>query len=41
VALGAEMMTIMSALRQAQSGQHLMNTYDDLMGRAITTFGQG
>lgn len=41
VALGSEMMTIMSALRQAQSGQHLMNTYDDLMGRAITTFGQG
>jgi flagellar basal body rod protein FlgG len=41
VGLGAEMMTIMSALRQAQSGQHLMNTYDDLMGRAITTFGQG
>ncbi len=41
VALGVEMMTIMAALRQAQSGQHLMNTYDDLMGRAITTFGQG
>ena len=41
VALGSEMMTIMAALRQAQSGQHLMNTYDDLMGRAITTFGQG
>lgn len=41
VALGSEMMTIMAALRQAQSGQHLMNTYDDLIGRAITTFGQG
>ena len=41
VGLGAEMMTIMAALRQAQSGQHLMNTYDDLMGRAMTTFGQG
>lgn len=41
VALGAEMMTIMAALRQAQSGQHLMNVYDDLMGRAVTTFGQG
>ena len=41
VSLGPEMMTIMAALRQAQSGQQLMNTYDDLMGRAISTFGQG
>ncbi len=40
VGLGPEMMTIMAALRQAQSGQQLMNTYDDLMGRAISTFGQ-
>ena len=41
VNLGPEMMTIMAALRQAQSGQQLMTTYDDLMGRAISTFGQG
>ena len=41
VSLGVEMMTIMAALRQAQAGQHLMNMYDDLMGRAVTTFGQG
>ncbi len=40
VSMGVEMMTIMAALRQAQAGQHLMNTYDDLMGRAVTTFGQ-
>lgn len=41
VSMGVEMMTIMAALRQAQAGQHLMNMYDDLMGRAVTTFGQG
>lgn len=41
VSLGAEMMSIMAALREAQSGQRLMNIYDDLMGRAVTTFGQG
>jgi len=41
VTLGPEMMTMMAALRQAQSGQQLMSTYDDLMGRAISTFGQG
>lgn len=41
VNMGPEMMAIMAALRQAQSGQQLMNTYDDLMGRAISTFGQG
>lgn len=41
VSLGTEMMTIMAALREAQSGQRLMMVYDELMGRAITTFGQG
>ena len=41
VSLGSEMVTIMAALREAQSGQRLMNVYDDLMGHAITTFGQG
>ncbi len=41
VSLGTEMLTIMSALREAQSGQRLMSVYDDLMGRAISTFGQG
>lgn len=40
VSLGAEMISIMAALREAQSGQRLMSVYDDLMGRAISTFGQ-
>lgn len=41
VSLGTEMITMMAALREAQSGQRVMSVYDDLMGRAITTFGQG
>ena len=41
VSIGSEMVTIMAALREAQSGQRLMGVYDDLMGRAIATFGQG
>ncbi len=41
VSLGSEMITMMAALREAQSGQRVMSVYDDLMGRAITTFGQG
>lgn len=41
VSTGAEMITMMAALREAQSGQRLMGIYDDLLGRAITTFGQG
>lgn len=41
VSMGSEMVTMMAALREAQSGQRLMGVYDDLMGRAITTFGQG
>jgi flagellar basal-body rod protein FlgF len=40
VSLGTEMMTVMAALREAQTGQRLMMVYDELMGRAITTFGQ-
>lgn len=40
VSLGTEMITVMAALREAQSGQRLMMVYDELMGRAITTFGQ-
>jgi flagellar basal body rod protein FlgG len=41
VSAGAEMITMMAALREAQAGQRLMGVYDDLLGRAITTFGQG
>lgn len=40
VALGDEMIGLMEAVRRAETGQRLMNVYDDLMGRAITTFGQ-
>jgi flagellar basal-body rod protein FlgG len=35
-----EMLSVMAALRSAQSGQKLVQVYDDLMGRAITAFGQ-
>lgn len=40
VSSGEEMVAVMEALRRAESGQRLANVYDDLMGRAITTFGQ-
>lgn len=40
VSSGDEMIAVMEALRRAESGQRLANVYDDLMGRAITTFGQ-
>ena len=41
VALADEMVSMMDALRQAEGGAHLVQTYDDLMGRAISTLGQG
>lgn len=40
VVLGEEMVTMMSALREAESGARIMQTYDELMGRAISTLGQ-
>jgi flagellar basal-body rod protein FlgG len=40
VSLGDEMVGMMQALRQAESGARLVQVYDDLMGRAITSFGQ-
>lgn len=40
VVLGDEMIGLMEAMRRAETGQRLMNLYDDLMGRAVTTFGQ-
>ncbi|HWE45786.1 MAG TPA: flagellar hook-basal body complex protein [Caulobacteraceae bacterium] len=39
VSTAVEMIDIMSALRSAQAGAKLANVYDDLLGRAITTFG--
>jgi flagellar basal-body rod protein FlgG len=40
VSLGDEMIVLMEAVRRAETGQRLMNVYDDLLGRVITTFGQ-
>jgi flagellar basal-body rod protein FlgF len=40
VSTADEMVAIMSALRRAESAQRLVGVYDDLMGRALTTFGQ-
>lgn len=40
VATGDEMVSMMAALRRAETGQHLVQLYDDLMGRALSTFGQ-
>ncbi|MFA7603954.1 MAG: flagellar hook-basal body complex protein [Novosphingobium sp.] len=39
VSTGDEMVRMMEALRLAESGQRLMITYDDMMGRVISTFG--
>jgi len=41
VVLGDEMVTMMEALRTAEGGARLVQNYDELMGRAISTFGQG
>ena len=34
------MVATMLALRQADAGSKLFQTYDDLLGRAITTLGE-
>jgi flagellar basal-body rod protein FlgF len=39
ISTGDEMVGMMEALRRAESGQRIMNAYDDLMGRVITSFG--
>jgi flagellar basal-body rod protein FlgG len=41
VSLGDEMVGMMAALRGAETGAKLVQVYDNLMGKAITTFGQG
>lgn len=41
VSLGDEMVSMMEALRRAETGQKLVGVYDDLMGRVLTAFGQG
>ncbi|MBU6267869.1 MAG: flagellar hook basal-body protein [Sphingomonadales bacterium] len=40
VTTGDEMVTMMQALRMAEAGQRVMMAYDDIMGRAIATFGE-
>lgn len=40
VALADEMVALMEAMRSAEGGARLVQTYDDLMGKAINTFGQ-
>ena len=41
VSTGDEMIAVMEAVRRAESAQRMVNVYDDLMGRALTAFGQG
>lgn len=41
VSTADEMRSSMAALRSAEAGQRVVQVYDDLMGRAITAFGQG
>ena len=41
VALADEMVAMMEALRTAEGGARLVQTYDDLMGKAVQAFGQG
>lgn len=40
VSLGDEMVAMMAAVRQAESGARLVQLYDELIGRAVTTFGE-
>ncbi len=40
VNMGDEMVAMMEAVRRAETGQRLVNTWDDLMGRALNLFGQ-
>ena len=41
VSAADEMTSVMAATRQAESGARLAQLYDELMGRALTSFGQG
>lgn len=41
VALGDEMLAMMTAMREAEGGARLVQVYDELMGRALTTLGGG
>lgn len=41
VTLADEMLSMMTAMREAEGGARLVQMYDELMGRALTTLGQG
>ena len=41
VSLPSEMIEMMEAVRQAETASRIIQTYDTLMGQAISTFGQG
>jgi flagellar basal-body rod protein FlgG len=40
VSVADEMVAMMESLRMAEAGQRVMLTYDDLMGRVISSFGE-
>ena len=40
VTMGEEMLVMMEAVRRAESAQRLVNVYDDLLGRVISSLGQ-
>jgi len=40
VSMASEVLAMMQSQRNAESGQTLVRLYDDLMGRALTAFGQ-
>lgn len=40
VSTADEMVALMAAVRRAETGQRVISVYDDLMGRALTAFGQ-
>jgi flagellar basal-body rod protein FlgG len=40
VSTAAEMLSLMAALRSAEAGQRTFQTFDDLIGQAVTAFGQ-
>jgi flagellar basal-body rod protein FlgF len=41
VVMGDEMVAMMATIRQAENGARLVQVYDDLMSRLLTTLGQG
>jgi flagellar basal-body rod protein FlgF len=40
VSMGDEMVAMMAAMRQAENGARLIQVYDELLGRAVTAFGE-